>query len=139
MKSKIILVYKDLEGNIAEEIVWAKALGNGLYQIDNIPFYAPNVSYNDIVTVENDEGLLYFDGLERSSGHSTIQVVFFDESKVKNVLEELVLLGCKWEGMEGKPYYAIDVSPDIHYADVRNILNQAFEAKFLDYKESCIT
>jgi hypothetical protein len=138
MKSKIILVYKDVEDNIAEETVWAVPLGNSLYQIDNIPFYAPNLSYNDIIKVENDNGLLYFDSLEQPSGHSTIQVIFFDDGKSMEVLDSLVSLGCRWEGMKEQPYYAIDIPPNIDYESVRILLDKAFQSRYLDYKESCL-
>ncbi len=138
MKSKIILVYKDEEDNIAEETIWAVSLGNNLYQIDNIPFYAPSISYNDIITVENEDGILYFDSLEKSLGHSTVQVVFFDDSKSKSLLRELVSLGCRWEGMKNEPYYAIDIPPNIDYESIRILLNEAFESGYLDYKESCL-
>lgn len=138
MKSKITLVYKDLEDNIAEETVWAQPLQNGLYQIDNIPFYAPNLSNKDIISVEEDEGILYFDDLVEASGHSTIQVIFFDDSKSKNLLKKLEVMGCKWEGMKGQPYYTIDIPSNISYSSVRVLLNKESELGILDYKESCL-
>ena len=109
VKSKVTLVYRDVEDNIAEETIWAKPLENGLYQIDNIPFYAPNVSNKDIIAVEDDEGVLYFDDLIEASGHSTIQIIFFDDSKSNDLLKKLEEIGCKWEGMKEQPYYTVDV------------------------------
>lgn len=37
MRNKIVLTYKDLEGEIAEETIWAIRDGNN-YRVDNIPF-----------------------------------------------------------------------------------------------------
>ena len=138
VKSKVTLVYKDLEDNIAEETVWAKPLENGLYQIDNIPFYAPNLSNKDIIAVENDEGVLYFDDLIEASGHSTVQIIFFDDSKSKDLLKKLEEIGCKWEGMKEQPYYTVDIPLDVDYNTVKDILNKETEIGILDYKESCL-
>lgn len=138
MKSKIVLVYKDVEGEIAEETVWANAEGKN-YKIDNIPFYAPNLAFNDIISVENDDGTLYFDDLVKPSGHSTIQIIFFKESEIKRVLNTLEKMGCKWEGMENQPYFAVDVPPNIEYKQIRGILNTEFDNKALDFKESCLS
>jgi len=138
VKSKITLVYKDLEDNIAEETIWAQPLENGLYQIDNIPFYAPNVSNKDIIAVEDDEGVLYFDDLIEASGHSTLQIIFFDDSKSKDLLKKLEEMGCKWEGMKEQPYYAVDIPSNVNYQTVKNVLNKESEIGILDYKESCL-
>ena len=54
--------------------------------MDSIPFYAPNLALNDVFSVEEDEGILYFDQLIRMSGHSTIQLVFFKETEVNESL-----------------------------------------------------
>lgn len=138
MKSKVTLVFRDLEDNIAEETVWAVLLENGLYRIDNIPFYAPNVSNKDIITVEDDDGILYFDDLIEPSGHSTVQLIFFDNSKAKDLLERLEKIGCKWEGMKEQPYYAVDIPSNVHYQTVKNVLDKESEIGVLDYKESCL-
>jgi len=138
MRNKIVLVYKDVEGEIAEETVWAKPVGNN-YKIDNIPFYAPNLALNDIISVENDDGTLYFDDLVKPSGHSTIQIIFFKETEIKRVLKNIEKMGCKWEGMENKPYFSVDIPPSIEYGQVRSILDIEFNNKNLDFKEACLS
>ncbi len=59
---KVLLTYKD-EEDIKIESVWAIALDNDYYKIANIPFFANNVAYGDIITAENDNGELYYDDL----------------------------------------------------------------------------
>lgn len=139
VNSKVTLVYRDIEENIAEETIWAKPLENGLYQIDNIPFYAPNLSNKDIIAVENDEGVLYFDDLIEASGHSTVQIIFFDDSKSKSLLKNLEEIGCKWEGMKEQPYYTLDIPSNVNYKTVKDILDKETEANILDYKEACLS
>ncbi len=139
MKNKIVVVYKDLEGNIAEETLWANLLESGNYEVDNIPFYAPNLAYQDIVSVEKDEDVLYFDDLVEPSGHSTLQIIFFDKDRSIDILKRLEELGCSWEGMDNEVYFAVDVPPDISYNNVQNLLNEKGESGTLDYKEACLS
>lgn len=138
MRTKVILVYKDVEGRIAEESVWAEKIENGYYRIDNIPFYAPNLAFNDIIAIEEDEGVFYFDDLIKSSGHSTVQIILFKENESNEVLSKLENLGCKWEGMKNQSYYSIDIPPNINYSSVKLFLDEQFEKGILDYKESCL-
>lgn len=72
-KNKVKFVYYDLEGNLAVESVWAAKEGNG-YRIKNIPFFAPNIAYDDMISVEDDNGELFFDDIIiEESGNSTLQ------------------------------------------------------------------
>lgn len=137
MKQKISLVYKNSEGEISEELIWAELLNSGYYRVDNIPFYAPNIAYNDIISVEKDNNKFYFEDLIETSGNSTVQIVFFDKSKEPEIIQNLEMLGCSWEGMEGGGYYAIDVPANVDYSKVRNFFIQSSE--ILDYKEACLS
>ena len=56
---KILLTYKNGEGDIKVESVWAIKQG-GNYKVVNIPFFVPNISWGDIVSVEMDVGRIAF-------------------------------------------------------------------------------
>ncbi|MFN9319088.1 MAG: DUF4265 domain-containing protein [Chitinophagales bacterium] len=122
MRKKVTIVYKDIEDNIAEELVWCIKMDDN-YKVDNIPFYAPNLSLNDII---------------QESGHSTIQIIFLEPEESENVLKKLEEFGCSWEGMENIPYYAIDIPPQIDYIKVKDFLNLELSNNILDFKESCL-
>lgn len=102
-------------------------------------FYAPNLALNDIISVENDEGNLYFDELIEPSGHSTIQIIFFHENEIKRLLNALEKIGCKWEGMKGQPYFAVDIPSKIDFKLVRRLLDIEFNKQILDFKETCLS
>lgn len=138
MREKVVLVYKDIEGEIAEETIWVEHVGKN-FKVDNIPFYAPNVAINDIISVEDDNGTLYFDELVKSSGHSTLQIIFFKQAEIKRVLKSMERMGCHWEGMEGQPYFAIDIPPNVDYKKIRQFLDHEFDNKTLDFKEACLS
>ncbi|PLK42062.1 DUF4265 domain-containing protein [Emticicia sp. TH156] len=139
MKTKIIVVYKDIEDEISEETLWSEILENGYYKIDNIPLYAPNLALNDIINVEDDDGVLYFDSIIEYSGHSTLQIVFIMEEKSMEILAKLVDFGCSWEGMKNTAYFAIDVPPNADYSEIKKYLNEKYQRGILDYKEACLS
>jgi hypothetical protein len=139
MKEKVVLTYKDLEGHLSEEIIWVVKIDDNSYKVDNIPFYAPNLAMGDIISVENDQGVLYFDDLIETSGHSTIQIIFFDSKQSEKVINKLEQLGCQWEDMKGQPYFAVDVPSDIDYNRIKIFLDIQFKNQVLDYKEACLS
>ena len=134
---KIKLVYHDLEGNVSTEGVWAAKEGE-YYRIKNAPFFAPNLSYNDLISVEEDEGELFFDSLIEPSGHTTIQIIFFKAEFVDQVTEDLIKFNCDWEGSHVKRYISVDIPKTVDYSEVRKYLNQKCEEGVLDFKEACL-
>ena len=134
---KINLVYHDLEGNIAIERIWAEK-ENEYYRVKNIPFFAPNIAFNDLICVENDEGELYFDSLIEPSGHSTVQIIFFKSEYCKQVTTALNGLKCDWEGSHVKEYISVDIPINTNYFEVKDYLNRQREDGILDYQEACL-
>lgn len=138
MKVKVVLVFKNND-RIEEEAIWAEKMEDGHYKVDNIPFYAPNLALNDVFSVEEDEGILYFDQLIRMSGHSTIQLVFFKETEANTSLATLENFGCSWEGMKDQALFSVDVPAELDYVKVKHFLNEQLEKGILDFKEACLT
>lgn len=136
-KNKIKFLYHDLEENIAVENLWAYKYGK-YYQIKNIPFFISNIAYDDIVQVEEENGELFFDELITPSGNSTIQIIIFDILKNDSILGNIERLGCGWEGMKNKPYYAINIPKCIDFNKVISYLEEKNNENVLDYKVACI-
>jgi hypothetical protein len=139
MKYKIILTYKDFEGNFAEETVWATKQEDKMYEIDNIPFFATNLALGDIISVENDDDNLYFDEIISTSGHSTVQIILFNKSFSEEIILKLESMGCKWESMNNEQYYAIDVPQQVEYKKLKDLLTCYRENEILDYREACLS
>lgn len=139
MDKKVILTYYDVEENLAEETLWIEPLENNKYQIKNIPFFAPNIAYNDIITVEDDDGNLYFEELVKASEHSTIQIVIFDEQETDKILKNIEQFGCSWEGMENQTILAVDVPPFVNYDILKKYLDKNLTENIFDYKEACLS
>ncbi|CAA7196726.1 DUF4265 domain-containing protein [Chryseobacterium potabilaquae] len=139
MENKVILTYYDVWENVAEETLWIDSLDNKRYQIKNIPFFAPNLAYNDIITVEEDEGSLYFEEIVEPSEHSTIQITFFRNETIEQTIKDIESLNCSWEGMHEQQFIAVDIPPVVDYKKVKEYLYQQFDNKILDYKEACLS
>lgn len=135
--SKILLTYKNEEGYYEVESVWATKEGD-FYRINNIPFFAANISLNDLVKVEEDNGDLYFEDLVEASGHSVVQIVFFKESEIKRVVEFLEGLGCTWEGSYIKTLISVDIPSGVDYSVVKSYLDREEDNEQLSYKEACL-
>lgn len=68
-RDRILVVQDDII-----ETLWAVHLGDDLYEIDTIPFFAYNLSLGDKVRAVLKEGSLRLDSIEDKSGCCTIRV-----------------------------------------------------------------
>jgi hypothetical protein len=137
-KDKVLLTYKTEDGNFQVESVWATK-NDTYYQIDNIPFFAENIAYGDLVSVEEDNGAMYFEDLIQASGHSTIQVIFFGESYVKEFQEAMEQFKCPWEGSHVPTLISVDIPKDVLYQPVKEYLQKGEDAGYWSYKEACLS
>ena len=135
--SKILLTYKDDDGEYQIESVWASREGD-FYQIKNIPFFAKNVALDDIVSVKEDGGALYFKELIRASGHSVVQLIILNGNEVTKVGRELENLGCTWEGGNIKNWISADIPENISYDIVKKYLDEGEKRLRWSYREACL-
>ena len=103
------------EGDRAHvETLWAFDLGGDRYRLDNSPFYAYGVSLGDTVLAphDRDEGFPTFKGVVSKSGNRTVRVAFDSPvqagSSSDHVLQDLVRLGCDYEGANRR-YIVVNV------------------------------
>lgn len=136
---KLNIVYRDFNGEAQIESVWAEKT-DGNFKIANIPFFAYNISYQDIVSAEIDDGELYFEELVTPSGNTTIQMIIFDRTRdnITEIGKELVDLECGWEGSHIDGYISINVPATVDYKMVKEYLDEGSKAERWDYKESCL-
>lgn len=133
-KNKVLLVYNDNE-EYKVESVWTKKVGEN-YQIENIPFFANNIALGDIVSVEDDEGELYFEELIEASENSTIRIVFFEVEHKIGVCNMIEKFECDWEGSHLPKLVSINVPSDVNYKEVKSYLDSL---NIIDYQEGCLS
>jgi hypothetical protein len=139
MRDKVIITYYDVEQNIAGEILWIQKINDSEYQIKNIPFFAPNLAFDDIISVEDDGGNFYFEDIIKTSEHSTIQIVMLNDEKIKEVIKDLEDLNCSWEGIDNQTILAVDVPSLANYKIIKEYLEEKLQKNVLDYKEACLS
>jgi hypothetical protein len=119
----------DEGGTIEIETLWAIHLENNMYKIDNLPFYAYDVSLGDAVLAiaDFDEKLATFKNILSKSGNRTIQILFeladLPELSGK-ILDALVKVGCGYEGANSR-YFAVNVPALVDLSAISDLLSRA--------------
>ncbi|HEV8482623.1 MAG TPA: DUF4265 domain-containing protein [Blastocatellia bacterium] len=125
--AKVLFRILDTEGGVDVETLWALDLGNDHYCLDNSPFYAYSVSWEDIVYAphDEDEGFATFQRVVTKSGNRTVRIIFDPPVEEGNesdfVLQALVELGCSYEG-SSPSYIAVNIPPTVDLQTVRQYL-----------------
>jgi hypothetical protein len=122
-KAKVL--FCDGQGN--DETLWAFYLGNDTYRLDNSPFFAYGVSYQDEVMAKpKKEGdIPQFIKIAKKSGNRTIRISVDPKSNLdgvdEKVLTELINLGCSYEGAN-KKYLSINIPKEVKLESITNYL-----------------
>jgi hypothetical protein len=120
------------------ENLWAVPVGEGLFRIDNIPFFAQSIALGDIVAASPEEGLLRFKGVVQPSGHSTVRLIIYDEPEVPKILEHFNQLGCESERSHIPGLIALDVPTSISWSVIQRELEAGHAQARWDYEEACL-
>jgi len=103
------------------ERLWARPLGEGLFEIDNIPFFVRGISAGDVVAAQSGDGEMVFSELVRASVSSTLRIIVFDATQVQGVRRRLQELGCSTE-LNVSKMLGVDVPSRIDLQAVRTRL-----------------
>jgi len=135
-------VHVDLPNHWATggEFIWAVDLSGDLYEIRNVPFYAYDLNYGDVVRATSDTSDLIPEVKEvvRRSGHNTLRLFFkesVDQSRSLELLATLRLLSASYEGLNNF-YFALDLEPEAGVAEVRDVLDIWEKHGLIEY-ETC--
>ncbi|WP_394840321.1 DUF4265 domain-containing protein [Pendulispora rubella] len=112
----------------ATESLWVMEVGPGQYRLENSPFFAFDVSFQDVVLAKFVGGTLTFVQVLRRGGHSTYRIIPRPgrSSEVRQYWAALERQGCSYE--EGpKGLLAVDVPPEVNIFEAYAAL-QAGEA-----------
>src|SRR3982750_241279 len=93
---------------VSSEYLWCTPTKNGSYIVDNIPFYAREVSMGDEISARmSDGGHLTFKSVVKPSANSTVRVFVMKKRQEQRVISSLKKLGCLTEAMEATPLIAV--------------------------------
>jgi len=129
------------------ESMWAVPLGQSLFRLDNIPFFASGVSCFDVVLARTDaSGLLKYERLVEAGGHSTLRVIFCDNPSDQRPLRERITeltgrlreIGCSSELCHIPRLISIDIPPEVEIAKPKLILDAGQRQKLWEYEEATL-
>ena len=124
---------------VSGESMWARALGQNLYRLENIPCYAYGVNFGDVVRAvapDSDSKPIVQAVVERS-GNQTLRV-YFPEGEVEDhipLLESLRPFGVAFEGADGG-LVGLDIAAGADYGAVYDRLMEYEEDGVLEF-ETC--
>ena len=117
----------DGEGGLDVETPWVLPLGGNLFRLENSPFFAYRVSWEDVIEAipETADGFPVFTRVVEKSGNRTVRVMFEKPAEEGNesqaTLDELVAFGCSFEGANPR-YIAINIPKEIDLGEACEIL-----------------
>lgn len=122
------------------ESFWATPLGNNLFRLENVPFYAYGLNFHDVVkaTSESDELIPEILELVELSGHRTFRVFFeksIDRQKQEEILNSMKDLTISYERANGI-YFSLDMQPKGNYQAVFDRLDELEKENVLGF-ETC--
>jgi hypothetical protein len=126
---------------ITTETLWAVDLGNGKYEINNIPFFVRLLARGDIVSAYKKYGdMLYFKDIMVSSKNSTIRIIFNNKRCINDVYKSLESYGCSTEGgADYKNLTAVDIPENVSFQEVVKFLKEQENKGIIGFEESCIS
>lgn len=125
---------------IGGESLWATPLGNDLYRIENVPFYAYGLNFHDVVkaTSDSDELMSEIRELVESSGHRTFRIFFYnslDKQSQEKVLDSLEELFVSYERAD-EICLSLDMQANGNYQAVFDRLDELEKENILGF-ETC--
>ena len=128
---------------IAVEMLNARTLENGTFQIQNAPFFTENISYNDIVKASpTDVSEQYrFDEVVEQSGFTSLSIIILDSSMDTFLMDLLRGLDCVIEYGEFGVYRVLAVAvPDTtDYASLREQLQSIEDRELISFAELAVS
>jgi hypothetical protein len=138
----LIKIHIDLPNHwaVGGESMWAEPLGNNLYKIENVPFYAYGLNFRDIVraTSDADDLISEIRELVETSGHRTFRLFFKKEvtsEQQEEILNSFQELHVSYE-RANNIYVSLDMKPEGNYQSVFDMLEQYEQQEFLGF-ETC--
>lgn len=135
--------YSNILDQQTSETMWAEIIDKekGYYKLDNIPFYAPLISSDDIVFAEYDESesFLTYRKTIKYSGNSTVHIILLNDScQINDIRKIFEDLNCISERYNDK-YFALEIPFNIDYLPIKNKLEAMENDEILSYAETSLS
>ena len=135
-----VLVYTNPEDGYPPEeweSIWTEVMSNGRLRVDNIPFYAKDLSLGDIIETKEKDGAFYLDNTVELSSNSTVRIIIFKLEMEDRIRKELIRSGCSIEGVGIDGLIAVNI-PLAATPGVMDYLSREAEAESIDFEEGSL-
>ena len=126
--------------SIGSETFWADRVGDSLYRLANVPFWAYGLNYLDVVRATPDsDGILTIHEVTEPSGHRTLRVMFGDDvdaDQQSELLGQIHQPGTVTFERADNSLLAINIAPDADYLAVFDQLEAWADSDLLEF-ETC--
>jgi len=143
-KDEPVKVYVDLEVDdsgyppVSSEFLWCIPTDHGSYIVDNIPFYAREISMGDEVAADVSKGHLAFRSVLKPSANSTLRVFVKRKEAQERITAQLQQFGCDTEAMDGMPLIAVSLPPDCRLKDTLVFMDKEADSGTIGFEESAV-
>jgi len=120
------------------ENLWAYETEQGLYSVDNIPFYVKGISSGDVVSAESDGEQLIFKKLVRPSPNSVVRLYVSDAGAVQAARDSFRALGCESELSNLPKLVAVEIPGNVSFDPVGNLLAEGAASGRWEYQEGVL-
>ena len=122
------------------ESVWAEKISGSCCRIQNTPFYAKGISFEDIVFVKERSNGLWFESVSIAAGHSTYRILLdksIPEAGFQEYWAPIENLGCNYESTDsGKMFLlAVDVPSNVDIHKVYALFERGEQARIWAFEE----
>ena len=141
---KILFKYhSNVLDELTVETMWAQIIDkdNGIYKLDNIPFYGPQIATDDEFYAEFDESekMLTYKKTTKHSGNSIVLVIITQDGFNKEIIRDRFKeLNCTSEGLNDS-YFSMEILKDVNYSRIKKILSKYENDGILEYAEPCLS
>lgn len=123
---------------VSYEDLWCLPVTEGWFVVDNIPFFARDISLGDEIRVAEEDGKLRFKTMLRASRNSTLHVFVKRRELLDEIRNKIELFGCGVEVMEDIALLAISMPATADATEILEYLDDSDESGVLGFEESAV-
>lgn len=114
---------------------------NGIYKLDSIPFYGPEIATVDAFFAEYDESeqILTYRRTTKFSGNSIVLISITKNGIDKEIIrDDFKSMNCASEGLNDR-YFSLEILASCDYVKIRTELDEYEAQGILEYAEPCLS
>ncbi len=128
------------EQGMDSEALWAERVSADTFRIRNSPFFAFDLSLDDVIRAEKVDGDWHFREVVNRSGHSTYRAYLLEDRNigdddVQQAIEPITTLGAEVENANDR-FFAIDIPPGKPIAAIYDLLEQTEATGLWEFEEA---